>query len=543
MMHRLLRLAGALILLLPCGFARASNSCEGLRGLKISAAEIGLPTTGGVVTSARRAESSGVVFCKVLGRLKPVDPSAQDIRFEVNLPDAWNGKAVHYGGAAFDGYLVTGLSAPVLGMPGARTPLQQGYTTFGGGSGHHKHYWLLPDILNALNSRFALNAEERINYAHDGLKKTHDAALVVMRTLYGRAPARTYFLGGSTGGREAYFVAQKWPADYDGVLGAYAGWNQVQLDLQFIAVSEALYTKGSDGQSGWLPRSKTRLLAAAVMRICDARDGVADGIISDPDGCHFDPATLLCADGHDHRGCLSNGQLRTVKAYANEHSTAQPLANGVQSIPGYNILRGADMTGTQGILSCPLHPPLALLNSFQYIVADGVLRFFVTRDTHFDALRFDATTGGKYAADLLPQSLASDASDSRLDAYKARGGKLLLIHGEADTTIPTGATRQYFGMLQKRYSEAELHSFIRFYEVPGYGHGTGVFNASFDALAVLDAWADGGVAPAGLVVTDGNRGAHRTRPLCEYPAWPRYGGTGDVNAAASFQCVNPEASR
>ncbi len=542
MLHRIICF---LVVFGPVANARpmgAAIACASLRHLIIPVGDIGLPTTGGVVTSASVAQSSGTRFCKVLGRIHPVDPSAQDIRFEVNLPEVWNGKAVHYGGGAFDGYLVTGLRAPTMGSPGERTPLEQGYATFGGDSGHHKRYFLLPDIVNALNARFALNMEQRVNYAHDGLKKTHDAAAAVMRAFYGRAPSRMYFLGGSTGGREAYFVAQRWPADYDGVLGAYAAWNQVELDLQFIRVSQALYRKGADGQSGWLPRRKTRLLATAVMRQCDAQDGLSDGIVSDPDNCHFDLATMRCKDGRDRRGCLSDGQLRTLQTYATAQRTAQPLANGVQDIPGFNVLSGADLTGTQGLLSHPFHPPIALLDSFAYLVGDGVLRFFLTGDPHFDALHFDTTTGGKYAADLLPQSVVSDASDTDLDTYKSRGGKLLLIHGDADTTIPTGATRQYFLRLKERYTDADLRGFVRFYEVPGFGHGKGVFDAGFDALAALDVWADKGVEPEKLVVEDAKRGAHRSRPLCEYPSWPRYRGTGDVNAAASFECVDGTTS-
>jgi hypothetical protein len=509
----------------------AQSECRSLQGMTLPAASIGLPTTGGVVTSAKNRREGGVRFCKVMGRIRPVDPAAQDIRFEVNLPERWNGKAVHFGGGSFDGYLgySDGLHRPVVSVAAQATPLERGYATFGGDSGHHKRYFPGLDILNSVNASFATNLEERRNFAQDGLKKTHDAAVAVMAQRYGRRPSRMFFLGGSTGGREAYFVVQRWPLDYDGVLGAYAGWNQVQLDLQFIRVSQAMYAKG-----GFLPPAKTRLLAKAAMDACDAQDGLKDGIISNPAGCRFDPAVLTCS-GKDSKRCLTPAELHTVEVFATEQKTAEPLSNGVQSIPGFNVLAGTDLTGSMGLLHHPERNPKPLLNSFYYLVGDGVLRYFVTGDPHFDALHFDTTTGGKYAADLLPQSEASDASNADLTAYARRGGKLILLHGTTDATIPTNATVEYYGMLQAKMPQAELDGFVRLYLIPGYGHGRGVFNAGFDALGVLDAWVDTGVPPVGLTVVDNDKGS-RTRPMCVYPAWPKYV-AGDVNAAASFRCA------
>ena len=151
------------------------------------------------------------------------------------------------------------------------------------------------------------------------MKKTHDAAVAILQRFYGKPPERMFFLGGSTGGREAFFVMQLWPDDYDGVLGAYAGWDQTELDLQFIRVSQAMYAKG-----GFLPSSKTRLLARAVMQACDALDGVSDGIISNVAACHFDPATLLCPSGTDSKNCLTPQQLTTVQTFATEQKTDSP---------------------------------------------------------------------------------------------------------------------------------------------------------------------------------------------------------------------------
>ncbi len=506
----------------------------------MAAGVIGLPTGGAYVRSAKLENDKRGEYCKVLGRVRPVDPGAQEIRFEVNLPTQWNRKAVQFGGGAFDGWLAAtnGLKRTVVSVATEPGPLERGYATFGGDSGHHKSYFPLPDVLNVVNARFAKNLEERRNFAQDGVKKTHDAAVAVMERRYGKRPERMFFLGGSTGGREAYFAAQRWPEDYDGVLGTYAGWDQVQLDLQYIRVSQAMYAKG-----GFLPGAKTKLLARAVMDKCDALDGVKDGLISDVDGCHFDPATLLCAAGRKGKDCLTPGELKTVETFATEQRTAEPLWHGVQTMPGFNVLAGADLTGSMGLLHHAEHPPKILLNSFYYVVGDQVLRFFLTGDDHFNALTFDTTTGGKYAAELLPQSKASDASDADLSRFAARGGKFLMLHGTADATIPTNASVLYYRMLQKTMGQTAMDGFMRFYLVPGFGHGRGAFDAGFDALGVLDRCVETGAAPRDLVVVDNNKGSGgRTRPLCVYPEWPKYMGSGDVNAAGSFRCAVSTAS-
>ena len=536
----LLLMAALSSMCVPAAVA-ATNPCKALKGREVPSFAIGLPTQGARVTSSKHVADSSSSFCKVLGEIRAVDPAAEPIRFEVNLPENWNHKAVQFGGGAFNGYLheSDGLRATVLGEKNKPTPLARGYATFGSDSGHHHHYIILPDIVNALSAKFALNDEQRKNFAFESLKKTHDVAVQLMQMQYGTAPKRMYFVGGSTGGREAMVVVDRWPADYDGVIAAYAAWNQVESDLQFIRVSQALYAKGKDGQAGWIPGGKAKLLRDAVMKSCDLQDGLADGIVSDPAGCHFDPASLHCMDGKDHKGCLSDGQERTVAAFAVEQKSAFPMVNGVDTEPGYNVLRGSDLVGNRGLCKHPYQPPIPLLNSFLYIVASGVLRFFLTQDPHFDALTFNAGPTGpdlQYKAGILENSKEDDGSLADLSAFQSHGGKLMLLHGVADSTIPTDASVFLYQRIVAAMGQAAADTFLQLYLVPGLGHGQGVFDAGFDTVGVLDGWADQGVVPAHLVVTDQNKNAGRTRPLCAWPSWPKYVG-GDANAAGSFACV------
>ncbi len=514
----------------------ASQRCRLLKGMKVPAEAFDLPTAGAYVKSARLMHDHRGEYCKVLGGVRPVDTSAQDIRFEVNLPANWNHKAVQFGGGTFDGWLggpTSGLKGGPVSVAGSPEPLARGYATFGGDSGHHKRYFLLPDALNTVDASFARNAEERRNFEGDGLKKTHDAAVIIMAGLYGTAPSRMFFLGGSTGGREAFAVVQRWPEDYDGVLGAYAAWNQVELALQYIRVSQAIYTRG-----GFLRKSKTRLLAQAVMKACDSLDGLEDGIIANVAACRFDPATLLCPEGGRGRHCLTAQELKTVQVFATEQKTERPLSNGVQSMPGFNVLAGTDLTGSMGLLHHAEHPPRMFLNAYYYFIIDRALRSFLPDSRRPNTLAVDTTTGGVYAGDLLPQSQAIDASDADLTRFSRHGGKFLMLHGTTDASIPTNASVMYYKMVQDSMGQAEMDRFLRFYLIPGFGHGRGAFNAGFDALCVLDRWLDTGVAPTGLVAVDNNKGSgERTRPLCLYPTWPKYKGAGDVNSASSFVCV------
>ncbi len=492
--------------------------------------------------SAKVRHTGGEAYCRVMGRIHPVDARAQDIRFELNLPEGWNGKALQYGGGTFDGYIgqSNGLGRTAVGLKKEATPLEQGYATFGSDGGHHRSYFPLPDAINALSATFARNAEMQRNFAGDAVKKLRDVAVVLMMARYGVKPRRMYFIGGSTGGREALWVAQRYPEDYDGVLAAYAAWDQAELDLQFVRTAQALYAPG-----GFLGYSKTRMIARRVEQRCDVKDGLRDGILSDPAGCDVRAEELRCLDGRRHWGCLSDAQTHTLETFATEERTAMPLSNGVDSIPGYNVLAGASLTSAVGLLHFPLKDPVVVLNSFGYVIGDDVTRNFLSVGHHFNSRTFDINSGGPWHEELLKAAREIDSTSVALEPFVARGGKLILVHGTADVVIPTNSTVDYFERVEARMGVEETRKFVRMYLVPGMGHGDGRFDGGFDTVGVLDAWVDGGVAPENLVVTDNNNG--RTRPLCEWPAWPKYDGVGDVRRAGSFTCVvlrgRGEASR
>jgi len=514
-----------------CGVAQASgDECKDLRTARVEAAAIGLPTTGAEVTSAREHKLGGMPYCKVLGRIHPVMADADDIRFELNLPEKWNGKALHYGGGTFDGYIITGRGRTAVGAKSEPVPLSRGYATFGSDSGHHKNYFPLPDVINTLNAKFARQPEQLRNFAGDQVKKVHDVAVALMVKRYGKAPSRMYFIGGSTGGREALRAVERFPDDYDGVLAAYAAWDLIELDLQFIRTAQALYAKG-----GFLGHAQTTLIQKTVDRACDGNDGVRDGIISDPTACHVEIESLRCKDGKPHHGCLSDAQMHTLETYATPQRTAFALPDGMTEIPGYNVLAGADLTGATGVLHFPLKNPVFLLQSFGYVIGDDVTRNFLSTSKEYNSRKFDVKSAGKWQDEVKQRAEEMDAAQFDLRPFAAHGGKLILVHGTGDTVIPTGSTVEFYRRVRAAMGDRITDASVRLYVIPGLGHGFGRFDAGFDTVGVLDAWADQGKAPAGVVVTD-NHGDRRTRPLCEWPKWPRYTG-GDPNRAESFVCA------
>ncbi len=509
---------GILALFATRGPAQAQDSCATLNGMKIPASAIGLPTTGAAVSEAKMNGP----FCQVRGAIRPVDPKAPDINFQVNLPGEWNGKAVHFGGAGYNGSLVAG-QGPNINPAGIPAAINQGYATFGSDSGHQTRQGVEP-------AAFAANDEALRNFGGDQLKKTRDVAMALIRRRYGSAPKRTYFYGGSQGGHEAFIVVQRWPRDYDGAVALYPVYNFTAVQTNGVQVGQIVFRS----PGAWISAAKGQVVSDKVMAACDALDGLKDGIISNVEGCRasFDPKSLICAEGPN---CLTAEQVATLEAIASERPIGANLS-GVTAMGRWPVLEGAPLGG-QGVFGSKPQPgrPPSMGDGFIYFMGDQGVRHMVLRDPSADTLKFAASEN---AAKLQRASAIADASNPDISAFKARGGKLLILHGTVDMAVTPHNTHNYYRRLQSRFGSG-LRDFTRYYVVPGYGHGNGDFNITWDGLGVLDAWVDRKTDPGNQVVGDRNRDTSgRTRPLCEFPTWPRYKGGGDANSAASFTCVS-----
>lgn len=502
------------------GEGQAQDPCAALAGLKIPASAIGKPTSGAEVKSAA---TSGV-YCAVKGAIRPVDPKAPDINFQVNLPTDWNGKAVHFGGGGYNGSLVTGLGI-ILNPPGVAPAVAQGYVTFGSDSGHQTAPGREP-------AEFASNPEALINFGGDQLKKTRDVAMAIVRQRYGRAPRRTYFTGGSQGGHEAFLAIQRWPQDYDGAVALYPVYNFTAVQTNGVQVGQIVFRS----PGAWIDGAKGQLVTDRVMAACDGLDGAADGIISNVEGCRatFKPESMLCR-GADRPDCLTMEQLATIVALASDRPLGVNLS-GVTVMPRWPVLEGAPLGG-RGQFGASPRPaqPATQADGFIYFMGTQGIRHMALKDPSFNTMGF---VPSEHAAKLQEASRIADASDPDISAFRRRGGKLIMMHGTLDMAVTPHNTHGYYRRMQQRFGPG-LRDFTRYYVVPGWGHGTGAFVPGWDALGALDAWVEKGQAPATPVAVDNNpQNDRRTRPLCEYPAWPKYKGAGDVNAAASFTCVS-----
>jgi len=517
----------------------ARQKCLALNGLNISSSSIGLPTNGATVVSAAFVQASDAgntngEFCKVLGGIHAVDPTAPDIKFEVNLPTRWNNRMLQMGGGGFDGTLVTGLGGASNQIPTSPTPLALGYVTLGSDSGH--------ETAGGFDGRFALNAESFANFGRLQIKKTHDVATTLVQKRYGASPRHSYFIGGSQGGHEALIAAFFYPADYDGIVAHYPAYDLTLMHLAAQYRARALFRSPDT----WISPDKMKTIATAVYGACDGLDGITDGIISSVAGCNrvmtMDAlrAKLRCPDGRDTGAtCLSDGQLSTVDTFNTAFSLGFPVSAGLSTFPKLAILDGATFLNALGRTATPSKWPTNQ-DATQYQEAAGTTRYVITRDLTLDPLTFDA---GKWATRITEVSEIWDANSVDLSQFMSKGGKMILTVGSIDHTITPYNTVNYYERLVTRFGQAVADTFVRFYRIPGFAHGNGLFNAKFDALGALDVWVDGGRAPGTLEAVDINPENHqRRRPMCVYPSWPQYKGSGDVNAASSFSCVTGDAA-
>ena len=493
--------------------------CTTLTGATVPKSAIGLPTSGAVVASATLvSDPRNGTYCKLTGGVKPIDPTAPDIKFQINLPEHWNGRALQLGGGGFNGTVVTG-EMGLFPDPAKPLPLKQGYVTFGSNSGHEG---------TIVDASFALNKEAFDNFNGAQIKKTHDVAMALVRRFFHAQPRHVYFAGGSRGGLEALIAAERWPADYNGIIAVHPAFDGTALTTARALDRNVVFAK----TDGWVSPNKLATVFAKVLDRCDKLDGAKDGLIGNVTACRtaFDVASLRCSGGTDTGSdCLSDAQIASIRQLTTPTKLGMVLS-GIDTIAPLPILESDADPGRTffGTTSDPR-------SSFGGALTDQSARFMVMQDARYDVTKYDPAS---HSDRLLQLSREADVTGA-LVPFQRRGGKLLLMHGTSDMLIPPGNSVAFFERLQGAHG-ARLVGFARFYMAPGFGHGNGNFRVGWDSLAVLDTWVTKSKQPGPQVVTDTNTATlGRTRPLCEYPAYPKYTGSGDANVAASFTCVMP----
>jgi len=426
-------------------------------------------------------------FCRVAVTLNPAARS--DIKAEVWLPSSgWNGKLQVVGNGGFAG---------TISYPAMATALIAGYAAASTDTGH-----------TGPSSNTFANEDAILDFAHRAIHETTLAAKSTVRGFYGNAPRLSYFSGCSTGGRQALTAAQRYPEDFDGIVaGAPASYSSKQ------AFGQIWFYQLLAEPSSALSREQLTVLHEAVLNACDTIDGAKDGVLENPLACTFDPGAIACTQGSQAASCLTPPQVEAVrKIYAGASNTK----TGEKVFPG--LERGSELGWS----------PVPVGYAADYF------KYIVFKDPNWDPkwLNFES----HLAESSKPANLIFDANDPNLNPFAGRGGKLIMYQGWAEPGIPPGNIVAYYGRVEKQTTNAA--DSVRLFMVPGMGHcGGGDGASTFDMVASLDAWRDGGKAPdlvSASRVRDGR--VDRTRPLCAWPKSAVYSGSGRIEDAASFVC-------
>jgi feruloyl esterase len=438
--------------------------------------------------------------------------------FELRLPLEWNGRFLFQGGGGLNGIL-----NPAFGnVSGAPSALERGFAVVSTDSGHRG---------SMVDSSFAADQQAKLDFAYQAVQRTTYEAKDLIDHYYGSAPEYSYFMGCSTGGREAMLAAQRLPVEFDGVVAGDPAFNLTRIaanQVYSLQTVTRIAPTGADGKpdtSQAFTDAQLSAVADAVTAQCDALDGLADGLINDFEGCGFDPASLQCpAGGGANDACLSGEQVQALKDIVGgarnsaDESLYGPFAwdTGIASAAWRSMHFGSNGRP----------PGNASLGS-------DTLRLYAMTPARpeLDPLDFDFD---RDMAATYETAAINDAIATLHSTFAGRGGKLILFNGLSDQGMSAGALTQWYSKVTPRDAEGP-QDWARLYFIPGMLHcGGGQATDSFDMLTAIQDWVEEDVAPD-RVVASGGALPGVTRPLCPYPQVARYDG-GDPDAAESFTC-------
>jgi hypothetical protein len=507
-------------------------------------------------------------LCLVKLRIGPGHPgpagapsTSAGIGVEAWLPAvaAWNHRIHVLGGAGWSGGAAISATTVIGDANAAAAAGSESSVTAVTDTGH-----------TVTDGSFAMNPDGSIDtvlWTDFSRRAAHEMALKVKAlaaAYYGANPAHSYWDGCSTGGRQGLMEAQADPGDFDGILaGAPAiHWTQFTTGGMYPQVVMNLETDGP------LALAKQAVAGAAAISACDTRlTGVHDGYISDPAACAYDPtadpAVLCAASGGTNAStaCLTTAEARAVNkiwyGQTSDGSVPSPAVDNGFSVTlkgnqlWYGLTRGTDLSGLTGATPVDLGSDQVALSLQNPAYATPT--FVNATGNGTDKWKSMTYAGPNSIADAFARGLALDASfggintdNADLSGFAARGGRLLMFHGLADTLIPPQGSISYYTRVAGVMGGFQnAQQFVRLYLVPGMGHcaysgSVGGSNANPPLPATgqlykaLVDWVEIGAAPASIVVGT-TTGTPRNRPLCMYPSQLTYLG-GDVNHAASFTC-------
>jgi Tannase and feruloyl esterase len=478
------------------------SDCAALGALK-------LPEVVAISAKAMPADATLPAHCRVSGTLDP------EIAFEVNLPATWNGRFYMIGNGG-----LAGERPDDARRAGERqVALAHGFVIASTNTGH--------DSQTEPSGTFVLsNPQKATDYAFRAVHLTAVTAKAIVGRYYGQAASRSYWNSCSNGGRQGLIEAERYPEDFDGIIANAAWVDQTGFTLGAIWNQQALTETP-------VSADKIALVADRVMAKCDAVDGLKDGLIDDPRECSFSVAKDVpaCPAGSDSAMCLTPAQAAAVQMVYDG-----PSSNGRQLFPGYMI--GSEQAGGWNNLILPSAPDA---KPADFSLAEGILRYLVFDPPRPDFDFHDFDFDSRQDIELLDRwSRLADATDIDLEAFRSRGGKLIMTYGWADPILQPLAGVDYYERAVTANGD-DGTDFLRLFMVPGMSHcAGGIGPDQVDSVTAVIDWVERNRAPESLVAKKIVNGeTTRSRPLCPYPQVARYKGKGSIDDAGSFECRAP----
>lgn len=445
---------------------------------------------------------------------------ALGIGFELRMPLDWNGRFLFQGGGGLNG----SLGQAVGNVSGGPSALTRGFAVVSTDGGHRG--------TSNIDSSFSADQQAKLDFAYQAVQRTTYEAKDLISLFYGRSPDYSYFMGCSTGGREAMLAAQRLPLEFDGIVAGDPAFNFTRIaanQVYSLQVVNRIAPQNAAGEPElWRAFSDEQLqtVAGTVLEQCDALDGLADGMINDFEGCGFHPEQLVCGT----RGAPDTGQCLSPEQAAGLHDIMTGAKNsaGEQLYGTFPYDTGIASSawrsfhlGSEG--RAPGNASLGVDTLKLYSLTPSV--------PDLDPLAFDFDRDFPLTFET---AAINDAVGTLHTSYAARGGKLIVYHGISDQGMAAGALTDWYARLTPA-DEQGPQDWARMFFIPGMLHcAGGEATDTFDMLTAIQGWVEQDQAPDSVIAT-GNAFPGVTRPLCPYPQVARYDG-GDVNSADSFTC-------
>ncbi len=463
-------------------------------------------------------------YCRIEAQITPT------IGVLIRMPTKnWNGKMLMGGcGGPCGNYLEDRVD------PG----LVRGYATVNTDMGHKGIGW-----------GFGYNnVQGQIDFGFRATHLTAEVGKVVVGAYYGQAPKRNYFMGCSTGGRQGLIEAQRFPKDFDGILAGappvtQTGWQS--LVQNWAATVNNPIVDGKRKQI--LSPSKLPMIHNAVLKKCDAIDGLKDGVLQNPLLCNWEPKEIQCK-GATTPDCLSAEEVKVVeKIYQGATwSDGKPMYYG-----NSGIARGTELKW-----AFDLEPPVGTNSSQAKYWGVGTSNGPTYDDTSVD---IDRDIPRLAMLETLYHHTNPD-----LRNFKTVGGKLIFYGGWDDTCCRANGLIDYYEMVTRTMGGLKAtQDFMRLFLPSGMDHCRyGIGGGEVDWLTALENWVEKGQAPEQVIahhmlkepypskareLTDSGgpyaklprhplqAGTYdRAHPVYPYPDWPKYSGNGNSNDPATW---------